>query len=278
MKRRSARRFGLRHKRLEEVYSAMPLPSIPGYNRLTKTHKYSAAGIAAAGAAAIAFAVVPGGDAGAKTTAQELPNKPVALTSQKADAQAHHEALVKQSALADKQAKEEAAEKKAAAEAAKKKAAEEAAKKKAAEEAAAAKAAEAKAAKERAVKQAASRSAARIETVADTKKTYPDNLDGWIRESLDIMKAKGIPGSYQGIHRNIIRESGGNPRAINLWDINARNGVPSKGLLQVIAPTFKTYHVEGTSWDPYDPVANITAACNYAAARYGSMDNVNGPY
>ncbi|MGW7754220.1 transglycosylase SLT domain-containing protein [Streptomyces violaceusniger] len=247
----------------------MPLPNIPGYARLNKTHKYSAAGIAAAGAAAIAFAVVPGGNADAKTTAQDLPNKPVALTSQKADAQAHHEALVKQSALADKQAKQEAAEKKAAAEAAKKKAAEEAAQKKAAE---------AKAAKERAVKQAASRSAARIETVAAEKKTYPDNLDGWIRESLDIMKKKGIPGTYEGIHRNIIRESGGNPRAINNWDINAQNGVPSKGLLQVIAPTFQTYHVEGTPWDAYDPVANITAACNYAADRYGSMDNVNGPY
>ncbi|MEU4894419.1 transglycosylase SLT domain-containing protein [Streptomyces sp. NPDC044780] len=251
----------------------MPLPNIPGYHRLTKTHKYSAAGIAAAGAAAIAFAVVPGGDTGAQTTAQDLPNKPVALTSQKADSQAHHEVLVKQSAAAEKQAKEEAA--------AKKKAAEEAAKKKAAEEAAAKKkAAEAKAAKERAVKQAASRSTTRVETVAAAKdtKNYPDNLDGWIRESLDIMKEKGIPGTYEGIHRNIIRESGGNPRAINLWDINAQNGVPSKGLLQVIAPTFKQYHVEGTSWDPYDPVANITAACNYAAARYGSMDNVNGPY
>ncbi|GAA0961772.1 MULTISPECIES: transglycosylase SLT domain-containing protein [Streptomyces violaceusniger group] len=258
----------------------MPLPNIPGYTRLTKTHKYSAAGIAAAGAAAIAFAVVPGGDAGAKTTAQDLPNKPVALTSQKADAQAHHEVLVKQSALAAKQAKDEAA----------KKAAEEAAAKKAAEEAAAKKAAEAKAAKERAAKQAASRSTTRVETVAASTpsstpsagttsgKSYPDNLDGWIRESLDIMKQKGIPGSYEGIRRNIIRESAGNPRAINLYDINAQNGVPSKGLLQVIAPTFQAYHVDGTSWDPYDPVANITAACNYAAARYGSMDNVNGPY
>ncbi|WP_413798576.1 transglycosylase SLT domain-containing protein [Streptomyces iranensis] len=251
----------------------MPLPNIPGYNRLTKTHKYSAAGIAAAGAAAIAFAVVPSGDAGAKNTAQDLPNKPVALTSQKADAQAHHEALAKQSALAAKQAKDEAAKKAAA-----KQAAEEAAEKKAAEQAAAKKAAEAKAAKERAAKQAASRSATRIETVADEKKTYPDNLDGWIRESLDIMKKKGIPGSYEGIHRNIIRESGGDPRAINNWDINAQNGVPSKGLLQVIAPTFQAYHVEGTPWDAYDPVANITAACNYAADRYGSMDNVNGPY
>ncbi|GHB55585.1 hypothetical protein GCM10010377_53320 [Streptomyces viridiviolaceus] len=108
--------------------------------------------------------------------------------------------------------------------------------------------------------------------------TYPDNLDGWIRESLAILKQNGIPGTYHGIHRNIMRESSGNPLAINNWDINARKGTPSKGLLQVIDPTFRAYHVAGTSWDPYDPVANITAACNYAADRYGSIDNVFGAY
>ncbi|MFD3696260.1 transglycosylase SLT domain-containing protein [Streptomyces sp. NPDC058646] len=107
---------------------------------------------------------------------------------------------------------------------------------------------------------------------------YPNNLDGWIRESLSVMAKHNIPGSYNGIHRNIMRESSGNPMAINNWDINARNGIPSKGLLQVIDPTFKAYHVPGTSLNSYDPVANITAACNYAAARYGSIDNVNGPY
>ncbi|WP_121748594.1 transglycosylase SLT domain-containing protein [Streptomyces sp. E2N166] len=115
-------------------------------------------------------------------------------------------------------------------------------------------------------------------TATTTATTYPDNLDGWIRESLDIMAQHGIPGSYEGIHRNIMRESSGNPLAINNWDINAINGTPSKGLLQVIDPTFQAYHVPGTSWDPYDPVANITAACNYAADRYGSMDNVFGAY
>ncbi|MEU0384415.1 transglycosylase SLT domain-containing protein [Streptomyces chartreusis] len=109
-------------------------------------------------------------------------------------------------------------------------------------------------------------------------KTYANNLDGWIREALDIMAQKGIPGSYDGIYRNIMRESSGNPLAINNWDSNAAQGTPSKGLLQVIDPTFAAYHVPGTSFDPYDPVANITAACNYAAARYGSIDNVNGPY
>ncbi|WP_433680321.1 transglycosylase SLT domain-containing protein [Nocardia sp. CA-119907] len=107
---------------------------------------------------------------------------------------------------------------------------------------------------------------------------YEDNLDGWIHHALDIMAAQGIPGSYNGIYRNIMRESGGNPQAINLWDSNAAAGIPSKGLLQVIDPTFNAYHVEGTAWDIWDPVANITAACNYAAHRYGSMDNVNSAY
>ncbi|WP_329376444.1 LysM peptidoglycan-binding domain-containing protein [Streptomyces sp. NBC_01351] len=118
----------------------------------------------------------------------------------------------------------------------------------------------------------ASRSAARPAL------TYANNLDGWIRESLAVMAKHGIPGTYNGIHRNVMRESSGNPLAINNWDINAQNGIPSKGLLQVIDPTFRSYHVPGTSSDSYDPVANITAACNYAAARYGSIDNVNGPY
>ncbi|WP_431949264.1 transglycosylase SLT domain-containing protein [Nocardia lijiangensis] len=107
---------------------------------------------------------------------------------------------------------------------------------------------------------------------------YENNLDGWIRQALDIMHANNIPGSYEGIHRNILRESSGNPQAINLWDSNAAAGIPSKGLLQVIDPTFAAYHVAGTPFDVWDPVANIVAACNYAADRYGSMDNVNSAY
>ncbi|MCM2577811.1 transglycosylase SLT domain-containing protein [Streptomyces meridianus] len=110
------------------------------------------------------------------------------------------------------------------------------------------------------------------------KKGYADNLDGWIKESLDIMKAEGIPGTYEGLHRNIMRESAGDPNAINNWDVNAQNGVPSIGLLQVIKPTFDQYQVKGTKYDQRDPVANITAAANYAADRYGSIDNVDSAY
>jgi len=108
--------------------------------------------------------------------------------------------------------------------------------------------------------------------------TYANNLDGWIHQAMDVLAANHIPGSYDGIYRNVMRESSGNTQAINLYDSNAAAGIPSKGLLQVIDPTFQAYHVNGTSWDIYDPVANIAAACNYAAARYGSMDNVDSAY
>ncbi|MGF1344619.1 transglycosylase SLT domain-containing protein [Streptomyces flavovirens] len=119
-------------------------------------------------------------------------------------------------------------------------------------------------------------------SVADIQKNgvkkYGNQLDGWIRTSLDIMHAKGIPGSYKGLHSNIMRESSGNPRAINNWDVNARAGVPSKGLLQIIKPTFERFHVAGTKNDQYDPVANIVASANYAAHRYGTIDLVHSAY
>lgn len=221
----------------------MPESSNPGHSRLNKTHKISIAGVAALGAAALAFSALPGsGESGTAVAAE-----PVAfsVTATGTHAKAVETSIAKQHVTAVKQAKAKAeADAKAKAEAE---------------------------AKKREAEAAASRSAAR-------KPVYANNLDGWIKESLAIMKAKGIPGSYNGLYRNIMRESTGNPNAINGWDINAVNGVPSKGLLQVIQPTFNAYHVPGTSWNIYDPVANITAAANYAADKYGSMDNVNGAY
>ncbi|MFI7316650.1 transglycosylase SLT domain-containing protein [Streptomyces venezuelae] len=234
--------------------------SLPGHSRstVTKSQKLSIAGVATLGAAALAFSLVPGNSEATTQAAGDV--SPVAFAAGANAQQAVHASVSKQQSNADKQAKD-AAEKAAA----EKKKADEA--KKRADEAAAKKRAE----DERKAKEAASRAAAR-------KPVYANNLDGWIRQSLDIMKAKGIPGTYEGLHRNIIRESSGNPNAVNGWDINAINGTPSIGLLQVIQPTFNAYHVEGTSTNIYDPVANITAAANYAADRYGSMDNVNGAY
>lgn len=67
-------------------------------------------------------------------------------------------------------------------------------------------------------------------------------------------------------------ESGGNPNAINNWDINAKMGIPSKGLMQVIDPTFKAYAMKGFDKNIYDPMSNILAAIRYTLARYGSLE------
>jgi SLT domain-containing protein/cell wall-associated NlpC family hydrolase len=67
------------------------------------------------------------------------------------------------------------------------------------------------------------------------------------------------------------RESSGNPRAINNTDINAAHGDPSRGLMQVIGSTFAANHVSGTSWDIYDPLANVAAAIRYMVGRYGGV-------
>ena len=67
-------------------------------------------------------------------------------------------------------------------------------------------------------------------------------------------------------------ESGGNPNAINNWDINAKRGTPSKGLMQVIDPTFQAYKMPGYD-NIWDPLSNMLAAIRYTLARYGSLTN-----
>ncbi len=66
-------------------------------------------------------------------------------------------------------------------------------------------------------------------------------------------------------------ESNGNPNAINNWDINAKNGTPSKGLMQVIDPTFRAYARSPYNKSIWDPMSNILASMRYALSRYGSL-------
>src|SRR5690606_30961209 len=177
-----------------------------GHSRaLTRHHKIAAAGVAALGAAAIGISAVPSDASTTVTSEAAAPAAKVAYsTEQIKDVRA---SVTDQLAGASVKAEQIAAKKKAAARAK----AEAAAKKKAA--AAAAKKAE----QARQAKESAGRAADRAQVKkAAAPKSYANNLDGWIRESLDIMKKHGIPGSYEGIHRNIMRESSGNPKAINL--------------------------------------------------------------
>ncbi|MFE3722163.1 transglycosylase SLT domain-containing protein [Streptomyces cyaneofuscatus] len=237
---------------------------MPRTIRITRSHKLATAVLVAAGSVTAIAAT------GGQSDAQPAAAKTSIAAEKVAGVSTAKEAAAK------KAAQETAAKKAAADAAAAKKAVAE--RKAAAEKAVADRKAEAKKAAEKArsEKQAANRSTERKAVAAP--KQYKNNLDGWIRESLDIMKKKNIPGSYEGLHRNIMRESSGNPNAVNDWDINAQNGIPSKGLLQVIQPTFDAYHVKGTPKKLTDPVANITAAANYAADKYGTIDNVDSAY
>ncbi|MCT2299744.1 transglycosylase SLT domain-containing protein [Dietzia cinnamea] len=86
-----------------------------------------------------------------------------------------------------------------------------------------------------------------------------------------LLKEKGQPLSLVGsVLRRMNQESGGNPNAINLWDSNAAAGIPSKGLMQTIDPTFQAYKDPGFD-NIWDPESNIRASMNYALARYGSL-------
>lgn len=95
------------------------------------------------------------------------------------------------------------------------------------------------------------------------------------------LKAAGVPppgtiGQWlSGMNTLITRESGWNANAINNWDINAKNGVPSQGLAQTIPPTWSAYVPASLrSRGILDPVGNVAAAIRYIVARYGNITKV----
>ena len=96
-------------------------------------------------------------------------------------------------------------------------------------------------------------------------------VERWRGTALEALRLAGAPASWIGsLLRRMMQESGGNPRATNNWDINARRGDPSKGLMQTIGATFNAYAGHLRHRGIYDPLANIYAAIRYTIARYGS--------
>lgn len=99
-------------------------------------------------------------------------------------------------------------------------------------------------------------------------------VDRWRTMVRKALYMTGQPASLVGrVLMQMQTESGGNPRAINLWDSNAAKGTPSKGLMQVIDPTFREHAMKGYATDIYDPLSNILASIRYAISRYGSLTN-----
>jgi SLT domain-containing protein len=100
------------------------------------------------------------------------------------------------------------------------------------------------------------------------------NLAKWIKTALGIIH-KDTKSNERYVNTMALHESGGNPKAINNWDSNARAGHPSKGIMQTIDSTFNAYSIKGHK-DIWNPVDNIIAGTRYALSRYGSLSNVPG--
>ncbi|MCD9060717.1 peptidoglycan DD-metalloendopeptidase family protein, partial [Staphylococcus chromogenes] len=64
------------------------------------------------------------------------------------------------------------------------------------------------------------------------------------------------------------RESNYDANAVNNWDINAQRGTPSKGLFQMIQPTFASNALSGYR-NFNEPVHQAISAMRYIVARYG---------
>ncbi|MFF8455743.1 peptidoglycan DD-metalloendopeptidase family protein [Streptomyces albidoflavus] len=113
--------------------------------------------------------------------------------------------------------------------------------------------------------------------------TSPANLGGrgverWRPTVKAALTAVGQPHSLADTTlRRMQQESGGDPNAVNRWDVNWANGTPSVGLMQVIKPTFRAYAGKFKGTGPFtygvstDPMANVYASMKYALSRYGSL-------
>ncbi|PAD39820.1 transglycosylase SLT domain-containing protein [Terribacillus sp. 7520-G] len=96
----------------------------------------------------------------------------------------------------------------------------------------------------------------------------------WVAQAMEIAGVSGTAWK-NGLSLIAMKESGGNPKAQNNWDINAMRGIPSKGLMQTIEPTFNAFKKKGYG-NILNPVHNILAAIGYIKSRYKTIGNVPG--
>ncbi|ASX21836.1 NlpC/P60 family protein [Lactiplantibacillus plantarum] len=105
----------------------------------------------------------------------------------------------------------------------------------------------------------------------------------WKPDVIKALKKNGFEASASQVSawmKVIARESNGDPTVVNNWDSNAKMGIPSKGLVQTIQPTFDAYKFPGHNniLNGYD---DLLAGIHYMKAKYGSgpsaFARVSGP-
>ena len=101
-----------------------------------------------------------------------------------------------------------------------------------------------------------------------------------IQQALQITRypvGKSVSDAVGAIQYIMKGESGGNPRAINNYDVNWRNGNPSIGLMQLTMSNMRHYtppQLRPRTWtraDYENPLIQLTSAINYMKERYGGI-------
>lgn len=132
-----------------------------------------------------------------------------------------------------------------------------------------------------------------VEYLLEHAPVYPDatgagaavkgELRDWIKSGLGFSNvADPSDSNISTMAGRAMQESGGNPNAVNNWDSNAAAGTPSKGLFQIIEPTWGSYRNSpgpdagsfDSNWD--DPVMSTAVAARYMMGRYGHLVGANG--
>lgn len=98
-------------------------------------------------------------------------------------------------------------------------------------------------------------------------------VDGWILEAEQRMGRNFTAEEEEAIRVVAYHESRNDPSASNDWDMNAQQGNPSQGLMQVTQSNFQQYNPGGNIFDPVD---SIIAAVRYSDERYGGIDKSKG--
>lgn len=109
------------------------------------------------------------------------------------------------------------------------------------------------------------------------------DVDQWITDGFKFGNAfDDTAANHAAMKSRVMQESGGNPEAVNDWDINAQNGTPSKGLVQIIETTWEAWRKKyGADAGPFDdnwdnPVKSVAVSSRYMKGEYGEVVGANG--
>lgn len=109
------------------------------------------------------------------------------------------------------------------------------------------------------------------------------DIDEWISKGI---QAGGVftddSATHEAIKSRAMQESGGDPNAINDWDSNALAGTPSKGLMQIIEPTWEAWRAYAgadmgdfaSNWS--NPIKSVAVATRYMKGEYGGPVGATG--